>query len=442
MKKRIALLVVVLMVSSTGCSNGNPPAPDPFFGRMTIAPPSTYMGTTGSNTVTPRPSQPIAAAPVSPSGAYASQPWASPPAADPRSTAATTPGSTAETTAPGRAIHLSPSTIEDSLRTPSYTSNTAMPSTAWPNRTTTAASAPRTITIPPNLQAINGQPVREQSGISYRSANGTIPQYNDPRSSFGQTPDARFRNVSRSTTAPLWTPGQNPNSNTERIATPGYGATRPLTVTQGTVASSDALEKMLPPIRGYDKSQQTAADTSTRKRVACSAMTYRSQNTPTPTQFPGVEGRPYQYVNLASLPAVPSNIASRPSNSTDGIKRLNYEAPADNRSDSSSTTRKDTRVQSVSFTPTVRYSHSDDYTTLRGELDYSQAHQYWKLRYIPFDNEKMDDYGGSVILRDTAKLSGFERGDFVEVRGRLLSGPEGDVAYKRSYEVQDIRSIK
>ena len=437
MKKRITLLVVVLMIFSTGCSNGNTPAPDPFFGRMTIAPPSTYMGKTGSNTVM---SQPIAATPVSPSAASSTQPWASPPAPDFRSTATTTPGSASETTTPGpgRAIHLSPSTIEDSLRTPSYTSNTTMPSTAWPNRTTTAASAPRTITVPPNLQAINGQPVREQSGISYRSANGTIPHYNDPRSSFGQAPDARFHSVSRSTTAPLWTPGQNTNSNPERVTTPGYGTTQPLTVTPGTVASSDALEKMLPPIRGYDKSQRTAADMSTRKRVACSAMTYRSQNTPTSSQFPGVEGRPYRFVNLASLPAV-SRIASRPN---DNIKRLNYETPADNRSDSSSTTRKGTRVQPVSFTPTIRYSHSDDYTTLRGELDYSQAHQYWKLRYIPFDDEKMDDYGGSVILRDTAKLSGFERGDFVEVRGRLLGGPEGDVAYKRSYEVQNIQSIK
>lgn len=120
---------------------------------------------------------------------------------------------------------------------------------------------------------------------------------------------------------------------------------------------------------------------------------------------------------------------------------MNYETSATKRSDSEAV-QEDVQVQPVSFTPTIRYSHNENYTKLRGELEYSQIDERCKLRYISVGEEKFDDYGGSVILRETAKLSGFERGDFVEIHGRLLSGPQGDLGYARSYEVFNIQPIR
>ncbi|MEA1951184.1 MAG: hypothetical protein U9N87_07355 [Planctomycetota bacterium] len=70
------------------------------------------------------------------------------------------------------------------------------------------------------------------------------------------------------------------------------------------------------------------------------------------------------------------------------------------------------------FKDASRYGHAGDHDWLKGRLEYSQAQRRWKLRYIPIDGQT-DQYGGSVILRKSSLLSGFERGDYVEVNGRL-----------------------
>jgi len=65
-----------------------------------------------------------------------------------------------------------------------------------------------------------------------------------------------------------------------------------------------------------------------------------------------------------------------------------------------------------------RYGHDPEYRWLRGKLEYSEREGRWKLRYIPIDGAT-DDHGGSVVLVDVSKLSGYERGDFVEVHGEI-----------------------
>ena len=72
----------------------------------------------------------------------------------------------------------------------------------------------------------------------------------------------------------------------------------------------------------------------------------------------------------------------------------------------------------VASTLQGRYGHDPDYRRLRGKLEHSQVDGCWKLRYIPIDGAT-DDYGGSVVLPDESLLSGMERGDFVEVRGKI-----------------------
>lgn len=87
-----------------------------------------------------------------------------------------------------------------------------------------------------------------------------------------------------------------------------------------------------------------------------------------------------------------------------------------------------------------RFGWADDYSRLRGQLEYLEGDRCWKLRYIPVDR-KTDDFGGSVVIEDSSSLSGFERGDFVEVQGRITEAPEEGTDFAPVYEVTSIRGL-
>lgn len=87
-----------------------------------------------------------------------------------------------------------------------------------------------------------------------------------------------------------------------------------------------------------------------------------------------------------------------------------------------------------------RYGYDAKYQWLQGKLEYSQVERTWRLRYIPVDGTT-DTYGGSVTLAQTAKLSGLERGDFVEVHGRLVPPQAGSKTFSAGYEISDIKRI-
>ena len=87
-----------------------------------------------------------------------------------------------------------------------------------------------------------------------------------------------------------------------------------------------------------------------------------------------------------------------------------------------------------------RYGHDPQYGWLRGKLEFSESDRQWKLRYIPIDGET-DNFGGSVILTNTPLLTGYERGDFVEVTGRLVSGSSDKRGYAPKYEVSQLRRL-
>jgi hypothetical protein len=92
------------------------------------------------------------------------------------------------------------------------------------------------------------------------------------------------------------------------------------------------------------------------------------------------------------------------------------------------------------FEPTSRYDYDPQYKWIRGRLEYSQIARQWKLRYIPIDGET-DQFGGSVILSDTSLLSGYERGDFVEVHGQLESASPTDSEYSPEYRISQIKRL-
>jgi hypothetical protein len=91
------------------------------------------------------------------------------------------------------------------------------------------------------------------------------------------------------------------------------------------------------------------------------------------------------------------------------------------------------------FAPQARYEFDPSYSWLRGRLEYSQVDGRWKLRYIPVDG-KTDQYGGSVVIADEAKLAGCERGDFVEVRGSV-AGQDAESAFAPVYEVAELKRL-
>ena len=88
--------------------------------------------------------------------------------------------------------------------------------------------------------------------------------------------------------------------------------------------------------------------------------------------------------------------------------------------------------------PNARYGYEPDYGRLRGKLEYSEIDRHWKLRYIPVDGTT-DQFGGSVILPEL-KVSGFERDDFLEVRGRIGKKPPKK-GFAPSYEAAEIKRL-
>ncbi len=118
--------------------------------------------------------------------------------------------------------------------------------------------------------------------------------------------------------------------------------------------------------------------------------------------------------------------------------RVQQASATETETDSQMTVRIPTRVD-TGHSP-GRFGWADDYSRLRGQLEYLEADRCWKLRYIPVD-KKTDDFGGSVVIEDSASLSGFERGDFVEIRGRVAKPPEDGTDFAPLYHVTNIRSL-
>ncbi len=103
----------------------------------------------------------------------------------------------------------------------------------------------------------------------------------------------------------------------------------------------------------------------------------------------------------------------------------NMTMPATVRGNLDSDARVNSFIPTAQSSPTPHtaemYGHHDQYLWLRGRIEYSSIDKRWKLRYIPLDaaEGRIDNYGGSVVLVETEKLSAFESGDFVMVRGRV-----------------------
>lgn len=64
------------------------------------------------------------------------------------------------------------------------------------------------------------------------------------------------------------------------------------------------------------------------------------------------------------------------------------------------------------------YGASQDFSRLRGKLEYSPEDDRWRLRYTPPD-ASADKYDGTVVLERSPLLNGVIGGDFIVVEGSL-----------------------
>jgi hypothetical protein len=96
------------------------------------------------------------------------------------------------------------------------------------------------------------------------------------------------------------------------------------------------------------------------------------------------------------------------------------------------------RKSFVDITAQPCFSHTDDYSSLSGQIQHSRITKGWRLRYASVD--EMDPYGGSVTLTDESRLAGLKDGDLVRARGHLIN-PE-DRGISPSYQVDSIQPME
>jgi len=123
-----------------------------------------------------------------------------------------------------------------------------------------------------------------------------------------------------------------------------------------------------------------------------------------------------------------------------GLEEVNESAPAATQNNGRHPAEEGARNADTS-SPQARYAHDPEYRCLRGRLEYSESTGRWKLRYISVEGTT-DEFGGSVVLANPSQLSGYERGQFVEVHGRLGPAPQdADQGYAPEFEIAQIRGV-
>jgi len=157
----------------------------------------------------------------------------------------------------------------------------------------------------------------------------------------------------------------------------------------------------------------------------------------------GSESRPV--VDIMDLPPAGSTSMSRSSPRSGGIRLVSATEKLSGSSSSgspvgsfSATTTGEAGVDSSASR--ARYGYDPQYRWLRGRLEYSEIDHRWKLRYIPVEGTT-DEYGGSVVLSDVSRLSGYERGEFVEVHGALGNLAEDDLGYAPEFQIHQIERL-
>jgi len=388
--KRIVCLGLAIALFC-GCQYPTPPGRDPFFGRTTVPPPRTgaasivdpYVqgGQGRAATIPPAPNQRDAAVPSGTATAGASV--ASPAANSGWLSAGSAARQTGGTSSGGLAHAHS---AADGALAAAPTSSTA--GTSTPPNSSPSPSVIRIVEPDPQALAASGK-----AAASALSHGDTTPGAVGSQSALG----AVSGEVSLAGRPRIVRTLQPRPATGDRASPGGSSGTLP-----GRPLSSGVLS-------GADGQ---VVDITELPPVNRGAMVSRAQTTPSqpaassPAAASGGTGR---LVSAERAPGVPSTAAAAV-----------YEQPAGPSSQS-------------------LYGHDPQYKWLRGRLEYSQLDRRWKLRYIPIDGQT-DRFGGSVILPDEKLLAGCERGDFVEVHGRL-GKHDPRKGFAPEYEISSLKRL-
>ncbi|MFH1918861.1 MAG: hypothetical protein ABIP48_03095, partial [Planctomycetota bacterium] len=283
-----------------------------------------------------------------------------------------------------------------------------------------AAPASGSWTTPSQTPPAQGNRYAPPGGYNYRGASAEPVE--EPRSPVATVPGDRITIPVAATSSAVAAAGSSPSS-------PDSATIQPVS---NPLAGQERIVRTIgPPPRGSAGS--------------------RHQGTP-PGLLPAAEGEPRRLavpegtIDIMDLPAPGPGSHTRPPTAstpthiqlvsgTEEFGSRSAASPLVGYSDVQS--REGPRVDL--FSPRARYGHDPEYGWLKGRLEYSQIDRRWKLRYIPIDGTT-DEFGGSVILSNTSLLSGYERGQFVEVHGSLgRSAQDKTPGYAPEFEVQEIK---
>ena len=433
---RLLIVLPFLAVGLVGCTNHLSGGTDPFFGRTTVAPPLTGSAATADPAYSSRGLATSAASPGGPS---------SPPSL------------------------FSPSSLPSSMPT---VAKAPASKTPWPTNGGPNSGGPN-----------SGGP---NSGGAVPLSNSSVPLNIAPEIG---TPINAVTTTSNTTFTP-YTPSGNPYvagnnggltsvvgpSGTRSSAGPGpkMAQTRvtPLSLTDNRPRTFGQLGQVT--IDRNGSAQRATAtssavagvpspDRNTTHTFSTPASRAGSWTAPNETS-PQLIDSPTRVIDIMDLPpkgssgfsstglgfhSSNSNVASTTVHHDPAVRLASAtttEPPVDGQSSANGQSqnpyprRLPESNKPISFTPSTKYGHADNHSWLKGRLEYSQARRCWKLRYIPIDGET-DRFGGSVILQKTSLLSGYERGDYVEVKGRLSDDAKTAGDYAPDYEITQIKRI-
>ena len=377
---RLFIILPFLALGLAGCTNQMTGGVDPFFGRTTIAPPATNSSATADPAYSGSAVQPL----FSPSSLPASMP--------------------AVAKAP------EPKALASADITPRYSIHND-----------TAASHPvpsSTSSVPLNVAPRVAEPINPVSSTSTTTYTPSGNPYS-AGSKMGLSPVTLSSNSYRSSSAAS---GPGPEMTRTRVAPLSLADNRGSTNTFSTPPASKPASSQ--------SGSWTSPGSAQPQRTTTSDGVIDIMDLPpktSATESAIQNGHTLSDTNVHHDPAV--RLASATFVETDSQPQ---ESPYSASSPQSN--------KPISFTAENKYEHADDYSCLKGRLEYSQARRRWKLRYIPIDGEP-DRFGGSVILQNTSLLSGYERGDYVELKGRLYENADAETSgdYAADFEITQIK---
>ncbi len=402
--KRVSFLVVAGLVLTAGCQGSREPAANPFLGPTTIPPPPTgaisHGGTAPSYLGPPR----IVA---------------------PQTLGTQTPGSQAPIwQAPNSQLPANP------LPGPQPSISPTVPGTVNPGTVNPGMVNPGMGNTPYPSSSLQPYTPR-RGGFGYRQKAENGPEVAVRSRPVTRVPPPSLTgNLSTSDSIAIAgdVDDRSPRPRDEQPAT----LKRSRKLSGVALASHQQVTRTLPP-RPTHSPSPPEAEFSEPKAVSS----------------PGEPGRfhpPAKAIDIMDLPEVGTSlrgIDDRSPAAASGFRLVSATDAAGRSTAGSSVVAADHSepvVTKMKFSA-ASHGHAPDYSWIRGRLEYSQMERHWKLRYIPIDGES-DEFGGSVVLADRALLSGHERGDFVEVRGKIGEPSAEANGFAPTYEATEVRKLK